>query len=56
MVYVLFHMPYGCPAHDVQILGVFKTEDGAFKAKAEYVKSEAFEARELIIEDKELED
>lgn len=56
MVYVLFFMPYGCPAHDVQILGVFKSKDGALNAKAEYVKSEAFEARELIIVDKELED
>ena len=56
MVYVLFNMPYGCPASDVDILGVFQSEAGALKAKKEYTKSEAYDAAELIIEEKELED
>lgn len=56
MVYVLFHMPYGCPAHDVQILGVFKSEDGIINAKLNYINQGGYPSKELIIEEKELEE
>lgn len=52
-VYVLFFMPYGCPAHDVEIFGVFSTEEKCLKAKEAYL-DEGYNADELVYSEKQL--
>lgn len=31
-VYLLMYIPYGCPAHDTDVLGVYATKSAANKA------------------------
>lgn len=49
-VYVLSFVPYGCPAHDTEILGVYKTFEVADKVRNDYINDE-YDGDELIIED-----
>jgi len=53
-VYMLVYVPYGAPAHDVDIVAVFDTLKKAKVKRKELVDAEDYEARELCLIDKKV--
>jgi hypothetical protein len=53
-VYMIVYIPYGAPAHDVDIVGVFDTAKKAKEKRKELVDNEQYEARELCLINKKV--
>ena len=51
---MLVYVPYGAPAHDVDIVAVFDTLKKAKVKRKELVDAEDYEARELCLIDKKV--
>lgn len=51
MVFILMYMPYGAPAHDVDVLGVYSSESMALDAKESF--ADEYDRDELVIIEKE---
>ena len=48
-VYLLMYVPFGAPAHDTDVLGVYATKTTANKVLKAKVKAEEYDGEELFV-------
>ena len=48
-VYLLMYVPFGAPAHDTDVLGVYATKTAANKVLKVKVKAEEYDGEELFV-------